>query len=121
MEAAIRASDGSLLKGRKVAWRASEAREDDSERAINQGRRHGPAAAETTSQSPARRMADGVAPPASLAADGIQYTGPISFGTFDLKAGKHTLTAEIVGANEKAVKSYMFGLDYARFKKPGAK
>lgn len=53
--------------------------------------------------------------------DGIQHTGPVSFGIVDLKAGKHVLTATIVGANEKAVKSYMFGLDYVRFKKPGAK
>ncbi len=53
--------------------------------------------------------------------NGIVHTGPVSFGTFDLKAGVHTLTAEITGANEKAVKSFMFGMDYARFKKPGAK
>ncbi len=26
--------------------------------------------------------------------------------------GQHTLRVEIVGANEKAVKKYMFGLDY---------
>jgi putative heme-binding domain-containing protein len=39
-------------------------------------------------------------------------TGPVSFGTHELTAGKHRLTIEIVGANPKAVKAYMFGLDY---------
>ena len=29
----------------------------------------------------------------------------------ELTAGDHTLTMEIVGANEKAVKGYMFGID----------
>ena len=38
-------------------------------------------------------------------------TGPISLGTHELTAGEHKLTVEIVGANEKAVKAYMFGLD----------
>jgi len=38
-------------------------------------------------------------------------TETISLGTRELAAGDHTLTVEIVGANEKAVKSYMVGLD----------
>ena len=38
-------------------------------------------------------------------------TEPISLGTHELTAGEHKLTVEIVGANEKAVKAYMFGLD----------
>jgi hypothetical protein len=38
----------------------------------------------------------------------------IELGTFNLHAGQNTLTAEIVGANEKAAKAYMFGLDYLR-------
>ncbi len=38
-------------------------------------------------------------------------TEPIPLGTHELTAGDHTLTVEIVGANEKAIKSYMFGLD----------
>lgn len=46
--------------------------------------------------------------------DGVIPFGPVSFGAFDLKAGEHQLTAEIVGANEKAIKSYMFGLDYVQ-------
>ena len=43
-------------------------------------------------------------------------TGPISLGTHDLTAGEHKLTVEIVGANDKAIKSHMFGLDYVIFK-----
>jgi hypothetical protein len=40
-------------------------------------------------------------------------TGPIDLGAFDLVKGKgNKLTVEIVGANDRAVKSYMFGLDY---------
>jgi hypothetical protein len=35
-------------------------------------------------------------------------------GTHELSQGQHVLRIEIVGANEKAVKSYMFGLDYLK-------
>ncbi len=38
-------------------------------------------------------------------------TGPIELGTYQLDKGQHQLNVEIVGANDKAVKSYMFGLD----------
>ena len=41
----------------------------------------------------------------------VAITEPIPLGTHQLAEGEHTLGAEIVGANEKAVKSYMFGLD----------
>jgi hypothetical protein len=44
--------------------------------------------------------------------DGVITTGVVSLGTRDWKAGKHHLTIEIAGANEKAVPAYMFGLDY---------
>ena len=44
-------------------------------------------------------------------------TKPLSFGTQELTKGEHKLTVEIVGANEKAVKAYMFGLDYVLLKK----
>ncbi len=53
--------------------------------------------------------------------NGVSHVGPISFGVFDLEAGMHTLSAEIVGANESAVKSYMFGFDYAQLKAAAAK
>jgi hypothetical protein len=45
-------------------------------------------------------------------------TGPLSRGVHDLAAGDHQLTAEIIGANDKAIKSYMFGLDYVKLE-PG--
>jgi len=38
-------------------------------------------------------------------------TPPISLGVHGLSAGKHTLTVEITGANDKALKKHMFGLD----------
>ena len=38
-------------------------------------------------------------------------TGPISLGRFHLSEGEHHLGVEIVGANEQAIKAYMFGLD----------
>lgn len=37
-------------------------------------------------------------------------------GAFPLKKGQNTLTVEIVGANEKSQKGYMFGLDYLMVK-----
>jgi len=45
-------------------------------------------------------------------------TGPIPVGTHELAEGEHTLGVEIVGANEKAVPAYMFGLDYVIFESP---
>ncbi len=44
--------------------------------------------------------------------DGVVPTGAVDLGESDLSAGDHHLTAQIVGANPKAVKSYMFGFDY---------
>ena len=41
-------------------------------------------------------------------------TGSLAMGSHELGAGQHKLMVEIVGANEKAVKSYMFGLDYLK-------
>jgi hypothetical protein len=35
-------------------------------------------------------------------------------GEHDLTAGEHKLTVEVTGANPKALKAYMFGLDYVR-------
>jgi hypothetical protein len=37
--------------------------------------------------------------------------GPISLGTFDLKGSHDRLAVKIVGANPKAAKAYMFGID----------
>ena len=41
-------------------------------------------------------------------------SGPVSLGTRELSAGDHKLMVEVLGANEKAIKSYMFGLDYVK-------
>ncbi|MEL6104567.1 MAG: PVC-type heme-binding CxxCH protein [Planctomycetota bacterium] len=41
----------------------------------------------------------------------VVSTGPMDFGTHQL-GDENTLTIKIVGANEKALKRYMFGLDY---------
>lgn len=43
-------------------------------------------------------------------------TGVLSFETGQLKPGPHRLGLEIIGANPKAVKSFMVGLDYVRLK-----
>ncbi|NUQ63083.1 MAG: DUF2961 domain-containing protein [Pirellulales bacterium] len=43
-------------------------------------------------------------------------TEPISLGVHDLSEGEHKLGVEIVGANDKAVKSYMFGIDHVVFR-----
>ena len=41
-------------------------------------------------------------------------SGPLVMGAFKLATGDHKLGVEILGANEKAIKSYMFGLDYVK-------
>ncbi|MFO1513802.1 MAG: DUF2961 domain-containing protein, partial [Verrucomicrobiota bacterium] len=41
----------------------------------------------------------------------------VKLGAHDLSAGQHQLSIEITGANVKAVKSYMFGLDYVKLVK----
>ncbi len=46
--------------------------------------------------------------------EGIAVSDEIELGTFDLPAGDNQLTVEIVGANDNAKQSYMFGLDYLR-------
>jgi len=44
-------------------------------------------------------------------------TAVLNWGTHELTAGKHKLTLEITGANEKAVKAHMVGLDYVKLDK----
>jgi len=41
----------------------------------------------------------------------------VAVGEFTLPAGSNRLTVEIVGANEKGTKDYMFGLDYLRLER----
>ncbi len=45
---------------------------------------------------------------------GVGTTGELQFGVHTLKAGKHELMLETVGANDSAKKAYMVGLDYLR-------
>jgi len=54
--------------------------------------------------------------PIDLFNNGVVPTGVLDMGLHDLDAGQHTLRIEITGANEKAVKSYMFGIDYILLK-----
>lgn len=46
----------------------------------------------------------------------VQPGKETALGIFDLKEGENEFSATVVGANEKAIKSYMFGLDYLRLK-----
>ncbi len=50
--------------------------------------------------------------PIDLYNDGVIPTGVLDMGIHELDKGQHILKVEIVGANEKAVKKYMFGIDY---------
>ena len=43
-------------------------------------------------------------------------SGEMDLGPFDLTQGQNKLTVEIIGANEQAIKAYMFGLDYVLLK-----
>lgn len=52
--------------------------------------------------------------PLDLYHDGIKLTDEIDLGMHELRAGGNELTVEIVGANDKAKKEFMFGLDYVR-------
>ncbi len=47
---------------------------------------------------------------------GVEPTKEIDLGEFELKAGDNEFSATVTGANEKAVKAYMFGLDYLLLK-----
>jgi TonB family protein len=42
----------------------------------------------------------------------VTATGPLDMGSHVLKPGQHKLEFRIVGTNPKAVRSYMFGIDY---------
>ncbi len=52
--------------------------------------------------------------PIDLFNRGVVPTGPVVLGTLAVSAGEHKLGVEVVGANEKAEKAYMFGLDYVK-------
>ncbi len=46
----------------------------------------------------------------------VTGTDPVSLGVFDLKEGQNLFEVEVRGANEKAIKAHMFGLDYLLLK-----
>ena len=46
----------------------------------------------------------------------MKPSSEMDLGAFELKAGANELSITVVGANEKAVKGYMFGLDYLLLK-----
>jgi hypothetical protein len=52
--------------------------------------------------------------PIDLYHESVVPTGLLAMGEHDLTAGEHKLTVEIMGANDKAIKNYMFGLDYVK-------
>lgn len=53
-------------------------------------------------------------PPIDLYHNGVTPSKERDLGVFDLPAGANRLTVRVVGANPKAIKRYMFGLDYLR-------
>lgn len=57
-------------------------------------------------------------PPIDLYHSDVITTGVLSFPMISVKGKKHRLKVQIVGANPKAAKGYMFALDYLRIKKP---
>jgi putative membrane-bound dehydrogenase-like protein len=57
--------------------------------------------------------------PMDLYATQVISTGLLEFKTPNLGKGKHTLRFEILGANPKAAKAYMLGIDYIRFRGKG--
>jgi len=52
-----------------------------------------------------------IGPPIDLYCAHVTSTPPVLLGARELSSGPHKVTVEIVGANEKAAKSHMFGLD----------
>jgi hypothetical protein len=52
--------------------------------------------------------------PIDLYHESVIPTGLLPLGAHDLSAGDHKLTVEIVGANDQAIKSFMFALDYVK-------
>ena len=54
--------------------------------------------------------------PADFYEPEVRATSERLLGEFELKAGDNEFSVTVVGANEKAVKSYMFGLDYLLLK-----
>jgi len=54
--------------------------------------------------------------PIDLYCDRVIPSGVQDMGIHELSKGEHKLSVEIIGANQKAVKNYMFGIDYLLLK-----
>ena len=52
--------------------------------------------------------------PIDLYDPAVMPFGPLNFGDRTISSGEHKLTVELLGANEKAIKNFMFGLDYIK-------
>ena len=46
----------------------------------------------------------------------VRPSSELELGTFDLTVEGNELCVKVIGANEKAIKAYMFGLDYLLLK-----
>lgn len=57
-------------------------------------------------------------PPIDLYETKVITTGVLSFPSLSVIGKQHKLTIQVAGANPKAVKSYMFAIDYLRIKTP---
>jgi len=55
--------------------------------------------------------------PVDLYHPSVTPTGLLPMGTHDLTEGEHKLKVEIMGTNKKAIKSYMFALDYVKLER----
>ncbi len=53
-------------------------------------------------------------PPIDFYNPGVEAGKEVDLGVFDLKRGDNEFAATVVGANDKAVRAYMLGLDYLR-------
>ena len=56
--------------------------------------------------------------PLDLFNDGVIVSEEVDLGVIDLMQGENHIKATISGANAKALKEYMFGLDYLRLARP---
>ncbi|PHQ31595.1 cysteine protease [Rhodopirellula bahusiensis] len=57
-------------------------------------------------------------PPIDLYSSSVATTGVLSFPKIEVEGKQHSLSVQIVGANPKAKKAYMFAIDYLRIKTP---
>ncbi|HND53466.1 MAG TPA: VCBS repeat-containing protein, partial [Pirellulaceae bacterium] len=59
--------------------------------------------------------------PVDLFEETVLTTGVLTFPKVKLKDQPHTMTIQILGANEQAASSHMVGIDFIRFRAPASK